>query len=377
MKLDQQFKDFLTSIRLSARQREDYQKGIRTLRERLAADQKISPLVVSTFLQGSIRRATAVKPKGDKRADADLVVVTNIDRAPPGSARDTLKKFADFADRWYPGKWKLQGRSIGIELSYVEMDIVPTALPDDGDALQKLRWSSVTATEDIEEAYDWRLSKGWVSPSERHLKPRTFMESAEAVAEWRSEPLWIPDRDANCWERTHPLAQIKWTVDKNRDCNGHYVNIVKTVKWLRLNDPQMPKYPKGYPVEHLVGVCCPDGVGSVAEGLTLTLEKIASAYVGHVARGLTPFLPDHGVPTHDVMARVSPEDFKKFHARICEAAAVARDALDCDDATQSAELWRRLLGGSFPMPPVNGGDRGGFTTRATVSEVGGRDPRFA
>lgn len=47
------------------------------------------------------------------------------------------------------------------------------------------------------------------------------------------EPLYIPDRDADSWEKTHPLEQISWTQQKNARCNGHYVNIVKCLKWWR------------------------------------------------------------------------------------------------------------------------------------------------
>lgn len=377
MKLEQQFREFLTKIRLTDSQREDYKNGIRVLRGRLAADQDLSPIVLSTFLQGSIRRATAVRPSKDKRADADLVVVTNLEKSKV-AARDVLKRFEDFAERWYKGKWESQGRSVGISLSYVDMDIVPTAVPSDLDAQARFSWKSVTTVEDIEEAPDWRLVEAWQPKQDLDPYTRQIVEArAREQDDWKANPLWIPDRAVNDWERTHPLAQIAWTADKNRRCNGHYVNVVKAMKWMRQNDAGMPKYPKGYPVEHLIGVCCPDGTSSVAEGLTLTLEKIASDYAGYAAVGLTPFLADHGVPSHNVMARVSGEDFKTFHGRIEILARVARRALDCRDAQESADAWRELLGDRFPDPPTNGGDRVGFTPRVAVTQTAGEVPRFA
>lgn len=377
MKLDQQFKEFLTEIRLTASQREDYMNGIRVLRARLAADADLSPVIVSTFLQGSIRRATAVRPSNGKRADADLVVVTNLDKDGV-TAREVLQRFERFAERWYPGKWEPQGRSIGITLSHVEMDIVPTALPGDEETVSRYKWASVTTAESIEEAPDWRLNKAWLPEEKRDPVLRKSLEALAAVQdEWKANPIWIPDREVNDWEKTHPLAQIAWTVEKNRRCNRHYVNVVKAVKWMRQNDDRMPKYPKGYPVEHLVGVSCPDGITSVAEGLTLTLEHIASEYAWHAEQGITPRLCDHGVPEHNVMARVDGKDFAAFHGRITTMAQAARRALDSQDAQESAELWRELLGSKFPKPPTNGGDRSGFTPRATVSTTAGPAPRFA
>lgn len=60
---------------------------------------------------------------------------------------------------------------------------------------------------------------------------------------------------------------------RTRNTNGHYVNVVKAIKWWRrLN--AAPPYPKGYPLEHLIGISCPDGIASVAEGVVRTLEDI-------------------------------------------------------------------------------------------------------
>ena len=65
--------------------------------------------------------------------------------------------------------------------------------------------------------------------------------------------------------RNDPLEQIAWTVEKNANTNDHYVNVVKAAKWWRAYKCD-GKYPKGYPLEHLIGQNCPDNIGSVAEG---------------------------------------------------------------------------------------------------------------
>ena len=80
MDLPSYFTDFLSAIRPTDSQKEDYQKGHKTLRERLNNDEKLSPILVSDFLQGSYRRATAIRPVGDKRPDVDVIVVTNLSR---------------------------------------------------------------------------------------------------------------------------------------------------------------------------------------------------------------------------------------------------------------------------------------------------------
>ena len=70
------FSDFLSAIRLSDNQVSDLKTGHTTLRKRLLADEDLSPIIVSTFLQGSYRRSTAVKPKNGNKSDVDIIVVT-------------------------------------------------------------------------------------------------------------------------------------------------------------------------------------------------------------------------------------------------------------------------------------------------------------
>ena len=211
----------------------------------------------------------------------------------------------------------------------------------------------------------------------------SFLNLAKEEPAWKLSPLYIPDRDAQCWQPTHPLAQIEWTHDKNRQCNGHYIQVGKAIKWWRRLKHPMPKYPKGYPIEHIVGLCCPDGITSVAEGVTLTLESIVANYQGYATLKTTPNLPDHGVPQQNVFQRVSGEDFSAFHSQVCEAAKVARSALNAEGIAESAEYWRELFGHRFPEAPFKEGDggddggpnRGGFSPRQGPTIIGGG--RFA
>ncbi|MER9491563.1 hypothetical protein NKI86_06975 [Mesorhizobium sp. M0320] len=337
---------------------EDWKAGAATLRSRLDADQDLSPIVTATFLQGSVRRSTAIRPIGDKRPDVDIVVVTNIDyeNTTPQQAMD---QFVPFLERFYPDKWRPQGRSFGIELSYVDLDLVITALPKDPESRKVMeslyRSKSVLTVESVEEDPTWRLNEEW--------QPSRFGETASVVNDaapsaWRPHPLFLPDRDLGQWGRTHPLAQIQWTAAKNRACSGHYVNLVRAVKWMKQEGAEeFPKYPKGYPLEHMVGNVLEDGTASMATGLVDVLESIRDTWAEAVQRDEVPNLPDHGVPEHDVLKRLSIEDFKAFHKAASEVAVRAREALQCDDAAESADLWRSLLGSRFPLPGPRGGDR--------------------
>jgi Second Messenger Oligonucleotide or Dinucleotide Synthetase domain len=376
MELPTYFTDFLQTIRPTPNQVDDYKCGHQTLRQRLREDAVLSPILVSTFLQGSYRRATAIRPQAGKRSDVDVIVVTRLskDEYTPAQAQEV---FVPFLEKHYRGKYQKQGRSIGIELSYVDIDLVITAAPSESE-VGILQAESVTTEDTPEDVDDWRLTKSWVERAHRGLPDASLrLKAAQQEPEWKLAPLSIPDRDANTWEATHPLAQIKWTWEKNKHCNGHYVNVVKALKWWRRVKLSTLQYPKGYPVEHLIGQCCPYGITSVAEGVTRTLETIAWDYQSYALLKQTPpfFLSDHGAPDHNVFHRLSGEDFAEFHRFVCEAVAIARQALDePDDVRASVEKWQALFGPSFPDAHPDE-SKGGYTARERVSVIGGG--RFA
>lgn len=361
MQLRSDFEEFLTAIRPTQNQRNDLITGHSTLRSRLADDETIKKIRISDFLQGSYRRATAVRPKDDRRSDVDIVVVTKLseDEYTPAQA---MEVFEPFLNKYYNGKWRQQGRSFGIELKYVELDLVITSAPSEAEE-GLLESDSVTSDDDLEVARDWRLNDNWVALSKRELFGAQRLLTASATTpEWKTKPLRIPDRDANKWEDTHPLEQIRWTRDKNSQTHRHFVNVVKALKWWRLENYAEPVHPKGFPLERLVGECCSDGIATVADGVTDTLEQIVSKYKVHAQTGSKPFLPDYGVPGHDVFKRITATDFKKFYDQAVEGAEVAREALDSADRTESANLWRKLLGTKFPRPPEGGSKGTGYTS---------------
>ncbi|MCA9719105.1 MAG: nucleotidyltransferase [Myxococcales bacterium] len=322
MSLGSSFSEFISGISPTPTQRENAISGHRTLRERLQADPDLSSRIVAVFIQGSYRRATAVRPVNGTRSDVDLVVVTDLprDRVTPSQA---LAYFRPFLRRHYHGKWATRGRSLGIELSRVDLDLVVTSAPS---AAHLLR------SEFTVDAID-----------ERRASP------AEAAA-WKLEPLYIPNRETSRWEPTHPLAQIAWTREKNARCNGYFVHVVKAIKWWRRTQINLPKHMKSYPLEHVIGFCCPDGIRSVAEGITRTFETIAAGFRPFTMLEKKPALPAHGVPNQDVLARVPSSDFLAFVNAAQNAARLARGALSQLDPRVAALRWRALLGHPFPTP---------------------------
>lgn len=378
MDLPNYFSKFLKNVRLTDKQRQDCQTGHTTLRNRLKDYDDLKDIIVDTFLQGSYRRTTAIRPHGDKRSDVDIVVVTRLDKEKYKDPNKAMDIFDPFLARYYENKYKRNGRSFSIELSYVDLDFVITSAPSEAEE-KILKSAAVTTLATLEEATDWRLVKSWVDVSKRDdINSNALMEMARKEEEWKSEPLWIPDRDAGEWQRTNPLEQIKWTQGKNTRCNTHFVNVVKAIKWWqRINHKD--DRPKGYPLEHIIGDCCPDWISNVAEGITETLKTIVDSY-GHYVDNLTvPFLPDRGLPEQNVFARITGQQFSAFYKHAKAAAKVAREALDSNSVKESADKWRELLGDQFPPSDDddegNKSAKGPFVTSSLISQAGDHTPR--
>jgi hypothetical protein len=361
MELPTYFTDYLRNIRPTDKQQDTMRDSHAELRARLESDETLMSIVLGTFIQGSYRRHTGIRGTSDHRCDVDLVVVTSLPKT-QFTAAHTLEIFIPFLERYYTGRYEAQDRSWCITIdSEVKLDLVPTAEPDDS-VLTLMKTGAL-------DSLALPRTKHSMSPDlEREGLDRVILEAAAKEAGWDTgEPLWIPDRDRLIWERTHPIFQIKWTAEMNQACNGHFGNVVKAVKWWKRFQQPAPKYPKGYPLEHLIGECCPRGIKSVAEGLARTLEEVRDRYAEHAEQRVTPLIADRALPENDVFHRVTGDDFAGFHARVADAASLARAALDEEELARSATMWRELLGEPFPDPPTEIESSGGFTPRRAVS----------
>ncbi len=315
MNLPSYFAQFLAAIEPSPSCKEDQQKGHTTLRKRLAQDDEFGTIHVNTFLQGSYKRHTAVHPG----KDVDIVVVTSLD--PDTTAAATASaRLEKCLKRYYPGKVNRQNRSLCVELSYVTMDVV------------------IAASRELR--------------SQNALVTLRTVDALDDAASWKIQPIQIPDRELQKWVDTHPKKQLEWTTDKNDASEGCFVPLVKLFKWWRKEAYTTPTYPKSYPLERIAGEVFDQAKRDHAEGFVQLLRNIVSAYSSYAALNLVPTLPDPGVPTHNVLARVSPADFKTFIAQMHTALATAEKALASTDREEGAALWRQVFGAKFPAAPT-------------------------
>lgn len=360
--LNNEFQVFDRAIRPEESELEDCRDAHKAFRKLLNDDEKVRDVRVADFLQGSYARNTMIGSEG--KLDVDVVLVTTLHEG-QYTADQALHYFDDFLYRKFGSTVEPGGRSIGVEIDGVALDLVPTSAPSEA------RWNQLRQ---IEEAFDQHFVVKAAASADDILNPNEILGQTNAIGlvdKWATEPLHIPDRHAQSWQDTHPLYTLSWTQKKNARCGGLFLRVVRAIKWWRQEVSGGPKHPKSYPLEHLVGDYCPDGITSVAEGIVLTLESATQDLAQYAEAGTVPWLDPRGLEPrkNNVMSLVRPEDFGAFWTLLQKAATNAREAFELtSDAAASAEVWQKVLGERFPVPEHGAnsggsGPAGGFTPK--------------
>lgn len=368
------FKEFLEDIRPSSANIEDYIEGHKTLREKLQESDTLDDIHVADFLQGSYARSTALRPVEGKKSDVDVVFVTSLDKKDYPDPEGALEECVPFLEENYPDdKWDMNNRSFEIERENVDLDLVLTAAPSEATK------DEITANDSVGDlSVEEALNGEQYNDALWNMDYKTGRESED----WKIDPLDIPNRYEDCWDKTHPLYVAAWTTEKNQETDEHYVNVVKAIKWWRRTQIDKPERPKGYPLEHIVGSCCPNDIGSVAEGITRTLEIFETRYRQDALQQVTPFMPDRALSSQDVLERIEGEDFAEFYYHAVEAGETAREALDANDPNVAREKWASILGDDFPEygsgsdGDDSGGDGGHNGDDSSWSGRGDRDSQI-
>ncbi|HFE44667.1 MAG TPA: hypothetical protein ENJ18_04115 [Nannocystis exedens] len=268
--------------------------SVQQLRAQLQDADDLGPHILSLQLHGSLQRHTALRPTPGAALEVDLLVITDR-RRQQTTPEQAFRLFLPFLRRHYSGHWALRGRLLTISRPCL-----------------KIKLKLVVAA-----AHDWG------DPN---------------------QPIYIPNREASRWEPTHPQALLAWTEAKDARCKGHYVEVVRAIKAWRRSHRGLPAQCRSYPLEHLVGHCCPDGINSAGDGIARTFSAMATIFEPAVSTGRRPSLPCHGLPQKDVLARCNAQEFAALIRAGSQAASQAERALHTGLPSQAADLWRELLG---------------------------------
>lgn len=291
------FNEFLQDIEPSATTKSNAASAHTELRDFLKNDEDFKDYHVDTFLSGSYKRDTAIRPRTKngqtERPDVDIIVVTNH------SSSDDPKAVVDLLYKTLKKKYsniRRQARSVGIEYYKADMDVVP-------------------------------------------IIPYGTM-------------YLIPDRKQERWIPTNPPGHTTWTTETNNAAGGRFKPLVKLMKWWRRHNSTIAKKPKGFVIECITTECMDYGETYYGELFVKTLEKIVEKYAVNVLLGTVPTIPDPGVPGNSVTDGISPDAFIGFYNKANAHAELGRKALNETDPEKATELWRQIFGERFPKTEV-------------------------
>jgi len=257
------------------------------------------PLHRHTFLSGSYKRDTAIRPRvkngSAERPDIDIIVVTTHDTYDdPVSAMDAVH--AVLTRHYTPTN--RQARSVSVSSALADMDVVPLIDPYDNGTY------------------------------------------------------YIADRLQQTWLRTNPPGHTVWTTDTNVVMGGRFKPLVKLFKWWRRENKTVGKRPKGFVLEVLAANHMGRTETHYGELYVGLLESIVARYAVDVDLGVAPTLEDPSMPNNNVLSGLSFAAFEGLFNKIKAHAAIGRHALSLDDQDKATEQWRRLVGERFPKPPI-------------------------
>lgn len=288
------FNEFLQDIEPSVTTKRNASSAHTELRDFLKNDDDFEDYHEKTLLSGSYRRDTAIRPltkNGQtERPDVDIIVqTTHTLQDNPGGVINLLyeslkKKYATI---------RRQVRSVGIESTKTDMDVIPA-----------------------------------ISPMENRY--------------------YIPDRKLERWLETNPPKHTNWIVEVNAAAGGRFKPLVKLMKWWRRQNRTVGKRPKGFVIECIAAECMDYQETYYGELFVRTLEGIVEKYALDIAAKVVPAIEDPGVPGNSVITGMIFESFEGFYNKAKAHAELGRRALSETDPEEATKLWRKIFGDRFP-----------------------------
>ncbi len=306
MATKQQFLDFLRDIEPSSTTKSNASFRHTELRDFLACDEDFKESHVQTFLSGSYRRDTAIRPRilngVTARPDVDIIVETNHTLA--DDPKEVIDSLFNTVQRLKNQKSsytsiRRQARSIGVETTTVDMDVVPIIAP-------------------------------------------FGMDGTLYIANRNYETV----RDK--WIVTNPPGHTAWTVEVNKASGGCFKPLVKLMKWWRRENPTIANRPKGFVIECIVAECF-DRYETDYEKLFLgLLDTIVARYAADIELGLVPPIADPSVPGNYVTTGITFDAFEGFYNKVKAHAEIGKEIVAENDASKELKLWRKIFGSRFP-----------------------------
>jgi len=297
------FSEFLTDINPSTTTTQRSQSAHTEVRKALLADETFKSRVERTFLGGSYKRQSAIRPvrKGDdeQRPDVDIYVV--VDASPdwntPADLMEELFAALD-GNRKELGITKLKRGRCSIAVSMNKADLDVSVLLE-------------------------RQTDGYYR---------------------------IGNKDTGEWYPTDPEEHTNWSTRENTRLSGRLKPMTKMLKWARRENPTQFRHPKSFALEALLAANMSENVGHYGQLFHDFCDAFVNAYQADRDWGSCPELADPAIQNGNILAGVSADQFCAFFDKIKAHRDDAARALSETDQEKATKYWRRIFGTRFPSP---------------------------
>ena len=274
-----------------------------SVRDSLKSDEKYKDCIIRTFLGGSYKRKTAIRPvtkNGDtQRPDVDIYIVVQgftWTKTPEDIIEDLFSALDRNRSELSITKLKRNRCSIAISTNKADMDISP--LLD-------------------------RNSSGFYL---------------------------IGNRNTDEWYETDPESHTTWSAQVNKDASNRFNPMVKLMKWNRREFPTKNKHPKSIALEALVAKHMSKSETHYGQLVHDTFDSIIDKYYINRLVGSCPVIDDPVIPNGNLLGGVSGDTFCAFYDKIKGFRDEAKKAIDAKNQDIATKHWRKIFGQRFPAP---------------------------
>lgn len=274
-----------------------------SIRDALSSDNEYKESIIRTFLGGSYKRKTAIRPvtkNGDtQRPDVDIYVVvqgSTWTKTPEDIIEDLFSALDRNRSELSITKLKRNRCSIAISTNKADMDISP-------------------------------------------LLDRNS-----------SEFYLIGNRNTDEWYETDPEAHTTWSAQINKDASNQFNPMVKLMKWNRREFPTVNKHPKSIALEALIAEHMSTTETHYGQLIHDTFDSIIDTYSFNRLLGSCPNIGDPAIPNGNLLSGVSGDVFCAFYDKIEGFRDEAKKAIDAKDQDVATKHWRKIFGQRFPAP---------------------------
>jgi hypothetical protein len=322
------FNEFIKDITPSATTNARSVSAHTSVRDAICDDSEYKDEVLRTFLGGSYKRKTAIRPvkKGDdtERPDIDIYVVvqgsTSVTSSDYKTPEDLIEDLYSALNRKRKtlriNKITRNRCSIAISTNNADMDVSPL-LERDSDGYYR-----------------------------------------------------IGNRDLDEWYLTEPEEHTTWSAKVNSEAGMRFNPMVKLVKWSRREFPTKNKHPKSIALEALVAEHMDRIESHYGQLIHDTFDEMIDAYSTYKTLGICPTLNDPAIEDGDLLSGVSGEAFGAFYDKIKYFRDEASKALAADNQDVATKHWRKIFGSRFPSPKNSKSENSiGIQAAATMSPL--------